>query len=122
MAAIRSTGTAAERRLALVIQEAFPRRQVVERPDLSGTPDYFLPGLRLAVFADGCFWHGCPKHGRVPEDNADYWGPKLARNKQRDKRVTRELRASDIRVVRVWDHELKAAPNRVRARLLRAAG
>ena len=69
--------------------------------------DFLLPSLKLVTFADGCFWHGCSKHGRVPEDNSDYWGPKLERNKARDRRVARELRASGYMVVRIWDHELR---------------
>lgn len=121
MSAIRSSGTEPERRLLSAIHEAFPRRKIVERPNLPGKPDYFLPGLKLAVFADGCFWHGCPKHGRYPGDNADYWRPKLARNAARDRRVTRELRRRGIIVVRVWEHDLKReVPRRVTSRLMRA--
>jgi DNA mismatch endonuclease (patch repair protein) len=120
MSAIRSSGTAPELALRAAIREAFPRRKVVERPALPGKPDYFLPGLKLAVFADGCFWHGCARHGRKPEDNAGYWTPKLARNKARDRRATRELRSRGLIVVRVWEHDLKASPERVTRRLARA--
>jgi DNA mismatch endonuclease (patch repair protein) len=60
---------------------------------------------QIAVFVDGCFWHGCPEHGNTPKANTAYWGPKLERNRQRDRRVTRELRADGWLVIRVWEHE-----------------
>ena len=59
----------------------------------------------VAVFVDGCFWHGCPKHGNTPKANTSYWGPKLERNRQRDQRVTQELRADGWSVIRIWEHE-----------------
>jgi DNA mismatch endonuclease, patch repair protein len=71
---------------------------------------------RVAVFVDGCFWHGCPDHGNTPKANTSYWGPKLRRNKQRDKRINRELRADGWAVLRIWEHEpLDAAVRRVLA-------
>jgi DNA mismatch endonuclease (patch repair protein) len=59
---------------------------------------------RVAVFVDGCFWHGCPEHGNMPKANTHYWGPKLARNQARDHRVTDALRADGWAVLRVWEH------------------
>src|SRR5438034_11613724 len=102
MAAIRSSGTAPERKVAELLKEVFPRRKVIERPDLPGRPDFYLPGFRIAVMVDGCFWHGCPRHGRVPDDNRTYWEPKLARNRMRDKTADRELRRLGIRPLRIW--------------------
>jgi DNA mismatch endonuclease (patch repair protein) len=107
MAAIRSRGTSPERRLESALRMTFPRRRLIEHPPLPGRPDYYMPGLRLAVFADGCFWHACPAHGRVPEDNRSYWAPKLARNVARDKLAMLELRRMGIRPLRLWDHELQ---------------
>lgn len=60
---------------------------------------------RIAVFIDGCFWHGCPEHGRTPKANQAYWRPKLARNKQRDLRVSQELAEDGWTVIRIWEHE-----------------
>jgi len=108
MAAIRSSGTTPERRLGVALKTLFPRRRIVERsPKLPGRPDFYLPGLKLAIFADGCFWHSCPEHGRVPGDNRDYWEPKLARNAARDREAGRALRRLGIRPVRLWGHELR---------------
>jgi DNA mismatch endonuclease (patch repair protein) len=122
MSAIRSSGTATERRLGELLREVFPRRKLVDYPDLPGRPDFYLPGLRLVVFADGCFWHGCRQHGRVPEDNREYWEAKLARNRRRDRAVARQLKGEGFRVVRVWHHELKERPGRAASKLVRAVG
>lgn len=121
MSAIRSKGTKPEERLGLLLAEMFPRRKIVPHPDgLEGKPDFLVPSLKLVAFADGCYWHGCPKHGRIPEDNRDYWGPKLQRNRARDRRVARTLRSRGLTVVRVWDHELKPSPAPARAKIRRA--
>ena len=71
-----------------------------------GKPDFVFPRKRVAVFVDGCFWHCCPKHGRVPKSNRGFWRAKLAKNKARDAVVNRELRRRGWMVVRIWEHEL----------------
>jgi len=86
---------------------------------LPGCPDFVFRKQKVAVFVDGCFWHCCPKHGRLPDSNLAYWLPKLARNKRRDRRVSRQLRARGWAVLRFWEHDLKN-DERVRRRLLRA--
>ena len=72
-----------------------------------GKPDFVFRKTRIAVFIDGCFWHGCPKHCRMPATNRDYWERKIGRNLERDKKVKRELRKAGRTVVRIWEHELK---------------
>ena len=73
---------------------------------LPGKPDFVFPRLRLAVFVNGCFWHGCPRHATQPKNNAAFWRAKLARNRARDREVGRLLRARGWRVARIWEHEL----------------
>lgn len=73
---------------------------------LPGKPDFAFRNAKVAVFVDGCFWHGCPKHGRIPDSNQSYWIPKLARNKRRDRRVSRLLRKKSWLVLRFWEHAL----------------
>jgi DNA mismatch endonuclease, patch repair protein len=73
---------------------------------LLGRPDFVFREKRCALFADGCFWHGCPVHGRVPSSNVDYWSQKIARNRKRDRQVKRELARKGWRVLRIWEHEL----------------
>jgi DNA mismatch endonuclease (patch repair protein) len=78
------------------------------RQRLFGKPDFVFRDKRLAVFVDGCFWHGCPrpKHAPLPKSRAEWWAAKLARNKARDVVVTRTLRQRGWKVVRVWDCDL----------------
>jgi len=75
---------------------------------IAGRPDFVFPRKRVAIFVDGCFWHGCPQHGREPDSRQAYWGPKLARNKARDRQVTRLLRKLGWTVLRIWHHELRS--------------
>jgi DNA mismatch endonuclease (patch repair protein) len=71
-----------------------------------GKPDFVFREARVAVFVDGCFWHGCPKHCKTPAGNRPFWEKKLAANKARERRVNRELRKLGWRVVRIWEHDL----------------
>ena len=66
--------------------------------------DIVFPRRRVAVFVDGCFWHGCPQHGRLPRANSHYWTKKLSGNVERDQRTTAALERDGWRVVRVWEH------------------
>jgi len=84
-------------------------RYRLHRKDLPGSPDIVIPGRRLAVFVQGCFWHGhhCRRGNRAPKANADYWQAKISRNRARDARVQDELNARGWRVELVWECELK---------------
>jgi DNA mismatch endonuclease (patch repair protein) len=78
------------------------------RSKLPGRPDVVFGRLKLAVFVDGCFWHGCPKcgDGRPPRSNLKYWSPKLATNRERDRRQTLQLRRQGWTVLRMWEHDV----------------
>ena len=84
-------------------------------------PDFVFRRQRVALFVDGCFWHGCPRHGTLPAGHRPFWRRKLAGNRARNRRVNRALRRLGWRVVRVWEHEL-ARPRepRLARRLARA--
>ncbi len=71
-------------------------------------PDVVFTRAWLAVFVDGCFWHGCPDHKGRPKTNAHYWEPKLAGNADRDQRQTRALAEAGWTVLRFWEHESPA--------------
>jgi len=73
---------------------------------LPGSPDLVFRAERLAVFVDGCFWHGCRRHLRLPTTRPDYWPAKIERNRRRDRRVARELRSRGWSVLRLWEHQL----------------
>jgi DNA mismatch endonuclease (patch repair protein) len=71
-----------------------------------GKPDFAHPEQMVAVFLDGCFWHGCPEHYKAPEDNSSFWAQKVERNRTRDAAVTKLLEESGWRVIRAWEHDL----------------
>jgi DNA mismatch endonuclease (patch repair protein) len=71
-----------------------------------GNPDFVFPKNRLAVFVDGCFWHGCSMHGTQPSSNVSFWTAKLNGNKARDRLVTRKLKRRGWHVLRIWQHEI----------------
>lgn len=74
---------------------------------LIGNPDFVFPKKKLAIFIDGCFWHGCPKCFVEPRSNIEYWSSKIERNKKRDKAVNTELKRLGWTVLRFWEHSLK---------------
>ena len=86
-----------------------------------GKPDFIFRAHRLAVFVDGCFWHGCPKHSNMPANNRAFWRKKLSGNHSRDQLVNRSLLKKGWRVLRIWEHEL-SKPARSLARLRKAIG
>ena len=72
-----------------------------------GLPDFAFPKARVALFIDGCFWHGCPRCYHAPRSSQVYWKAKIARNRDRDQAVNRQLRARGWKVLRIWECELK---------------
>ena len=109
MSRIRSVGTTPERRLYILVRETLGARWRIDlnARALPGQPDVFIPSLSLVLFADGCFYHGCPRHGHQPKSNRKYWLPKLARNQKRDLANRKALRAMGCRVWAFWEHELR---------------
>lgn len=83
------------------------RYRVDRRPTKSvrSRADMVFIGPKVAVYIDGCFWHGCPKHGTWPKNNAQWWREKLEANMARDRRVDAALEGEGWRVVRIWEHE-----------------
>ena len=73
-----------------------------------GKPDFIFREARLAVFVDGCFWHGCPKCYRRPTSNRKYWDAKVNRNRARDRTASRQLHRRGWRIVRIWGHAIKS--------------
>ncbi len=103
MALIRSRGNrATELRLIALMREHGITGWRRNAP-VFGKPDFIFRRERVAVFVDGCFWHGCPRHATKPANNRAFWKSKLARNAARDREVTRTLRKAGWRVLRVWE-------------------
>jgi DNA mismatch endonuclease (patch repair protein) len=116
MAAIRARGNReTELKLASILRVAKISGWRRHQP-LPGRPDFVFRRHRIAIIVDGCFWHGCRWHCRMPHTNREYWMRKIARNVARDKHTTRLLHAQGWRVLRVWSHAL-ASPETVTARI-----
>lgn len=75
---------------------------------LVGTPDLAIPKSRVLIFVDSCFWHGCRYHCRHPKSNSVFWDQKIERNRRRDLRVSRYHRRRGWKVLRFWEHRLRA--------------
>ena len=109
MRAQRREGTAPEVALRQGLHAAGLRYRLhrAPLPVLRRKADIVFGPARLAVFVDGCFWHGCPDHGRRRHDvNGWYWPAKIAGNRCRDEDTNRALTTAGWRVVRIWEHEL----------------
>lgn len=91
------------------------RRRVL----ITGRPDFVFKQQQVALFIDGCYWHGC-KCRRLPKKNRRYWQEKFETNQARDKRVTRQLRAESWNVLRFWEHQIKKEPDRIVMRIAKA--
>jgi len=74
---------------------------------VTGKPDFVFKAARVALFVDGCFWHGCPLHYQEPASSVEFWKLKISANQARDRRVSRVLRNLGWRVLRLWEHELR---------------
>jgi len=119
MSRLRRSGTAPE----LALRHELHRRGLRFRVQLKvpgnnrRSIDIAFTRVRLAVFVDGCFWHGCTKHGTRPSTNADWWRWKIQRNTERDRDTDRLLASAGWRVVRIWEHE---SPHHAADRVQRA--
>lgn len=109
MAAIRSTNTAPERRLRTRLHGLGVRYRLGQVIRLDGSrpikPDIVHKRRRVAVFVDGCYWHGCPDHCRMPSANSAYWQLKISGNMRRDVTTDARLVEAGWTVVRIWEHE-----------------
>lgn len=78
---------------------------VILLPGLRRKTDIVFEAERVAVYVDGCFWHGCPIHGTWPKQNAEFWRNKIETNRRRDVDTDQKLMEAGWRVIRVWEHE-----------------
>lgn len=92
----------------------------IQPTNVLGRPDFAFVGKRVAIFVDGCFWHGCPKCCRMPKSSVTYWRKKIFGNIQRRGEVKAALRKSGWRVVEIWEHELEQTPKAAMQRIDRA--
>lgn len=107
MQANRRRDTSPELALRRALHHLGYRYRCDHRIDLAAVrtrPDIVFTRAKVAIFVDGCFWHCCEEHGRTPQVNTEYWGPKLERNRTRDRAHTTALEAAGWRVIRIWEH------------------
>lgn len=106
MSRIRGRGN---KETELALMKLFRRHRIAgwrRNRAVFGKPDFVFHALKIAVFVDGCFWHGCPQHSNIPANNRAFWMKKFAANQARDRLVNRTLRKAGWRVVRIWEHDL----------------
>jgi DNA mismatch endonuclease (patch repair protein) len=121
MSKIRSRGNrSTEKRLRACFISRGIKGWSVQAEDVLGKPDFIFPSVRLAIFVDGCFWHGCPRCARPPHSNKKYWREKVARNRIRDKQVSGSLRHAGWHVMRMWEHEVQRSSELIVGRVLHA--
>jgi DNA mismatch endonuclease (patch repair protein) len=109
MSTIRGKNTKSE----LALKEVLTSLHFTYQPKgIYGNPDFANRKEKVAIFIDGCFWHGCRKHFKLPTSNEEFWRKKIERNIRRDREVTRSLRRDGWRVIRVWEHDLHLDPFR----------
>lgn len=108
MSSIRSQGNrSTEVRIRLALVRARARGWKLHFTGLPGKPDFYFLASGLAIFVDGCFWHGCPRCGHIPKTNTRFWQTKISRNKKRDSVTNRILRAKGIAILRLWEHDVQ---------------
>ncbi|WP_371529000.1 very short patch repair endonuclease [Streptomyces sp. NBC_01283] len=107
MQAIKSRDTKPERLIRKLVHAQGLRYRVAAKPlpDLRRTADMVFRPTRVAVFIDGCYWHGCPEHYVPPKTNSGYWSHKVARNMARDRDTDQRLTEAGWLVLRFWEHE-----------------
>ncbi|MEV8263524.1 very short patch repair endonuclease [Microbacterium sp. NPDC077057] len=122
MQANRGQDTKPEMQVRRLVHAAGLRYRVSARPerDFRRTADLLFRGARVAVFIDGCFWHGCPRHHQAPKANAGFWSDKIAANQARDSETTLRLTERGWLVLRFWEHEIRADAEEVAARIVEA--
>ena len=111
MRAVRQSGNkSTERRLRGSLIASGLTGWAVDARSVEGRPDFFFCKERVAVFVDGCFWHGCLKCGHLPTKNRTFWATKISQNKNRDAAVRRRLQRSRVAILRFWEHEVAVDP------------
>lgn len=107
MQAAKPKDTAPEKAIRSTLHKLGLRYSIDAKPikELNRRADILFRSLKIAVFVDGCFWHGCPIHGTQAKANAEFWHAKISRNQERDAQTTEYLEKAGWEVIRVWEHE-----------------
>lgn len=107
MQAVKSQHTGPERKLKAMLAGAHLHGWRLNLTNIPGKPDIAFAENKVAIFVDGCFWHGCPYCQRpMPQTNREYWQRKIQRNVERDRHHDQELESLGWRIFRIWEHQL----------------
>ena len=113
MAAVKSRGN---KSTEVAVVKLFRKNHITgwrRHYDIPGKPDFVFRKQRVAVFLDGCFWHGCKEYDSRPSTNKKFWNKKIDNNIQRDKKINKTLRDKGWTVLRFWEHDIKKDPQKV---------
>jgi DNA mismatch endonuclease (patch repair protein) len=107
MQAAKPRDTAPEKALRSALHSKGLRFRIDQKPikELNRKADIVFRSVKVAVFVDGCFWHGCPIHGTQAKANAEFWKNKIEQNRARDRDTNTQLKKAGWRIARVWEHE-----------------
>lgn len=117
MASVRTSGGTTERKMEKLLRLR-GIRGYRKQWSVAGKPDFAWLKPKVALFVDGCFWHGCPRCNRPSKSNTNFWEQKILSNRRRDARVSRKLRRAGWTVLRVW--ECRISEERTLSRITRA--
>ena len=120
MAAVKSKDTSCEIILRKALWAAGVRGWQLHRKEITGNPDLVFKGKKIAIFIDGCFWHGCETCCRMPKTRKEYWENKIKKNIIRDKEVNQQLKREGWKILRFWEHEIKREIDQCISRIINA--
>lgn len=114
MSRIRSNNTKPE----LILKSILDGRIFRYQPKyITGKPDFASKKRKIAIFVDGCFWHGCKKCKNIPKNNKIFWSNKIKRNKKRDKEINKKLKDEGYKVFRFWEHSVRKNPSKIAVKI-----
>lgn len=116
MSSIRSKNTQPELSVRKRVWALGKRYRIHDRT-VFGTPDMSNKSKKVAVFIDGCFWHGCGSCYAEPKTNTEFWTSKIARNRERRKKVRQKLTEENWRILQFWEHQIKHNPEKIAAEI-----
>ena len=116
MASIKSKNTLPEIAIRRMLWN-FGFRYRIHDSSIFGNPDISNKHRKIAIFVDGCFWHGCNRCYKEPKTNSYFWKNKITSNKKRRKTVKRELRKDNWNILELWEHEINQDPKKIEAKL-----
>jgi len=107
MRSVKSSGNKSTELKTISIFRQFAIKGWRRKYRIFGNPDFVFPSKKIALFVDGCFWHGHDCRNLTPHYNAGYWRTKISRNKERDKKVVKTLKSHGWRVIRIWECSIR---------------